>query len=228
MKRALSIFALLMAASMLIWIAGCGEDDEEEAEPPVVQSTNPAEGGSIPANASISVTFDQTMESVEITIPGVTGTITGIPGKTATFKPAQPMAEGAHAATITGTSKDGADLEAVTVNFTATALDEEPPTLVGASCDPNDGEDGVDPADYPEAIEIALNDNVGVTEAKVIASEPEFDFLPEFSDGVLTLTFMQYSMPNEQTFEITVEAKDAAGNVAELDYSFTTMAKEEG
>lgn len=40
MRKSLRMFALLMAASMLIWIAGCGEDEEEEEKgqsPEVIQ-----------------------------------------------------------------------------------------------------------------------------------------------------------------------------------------------
>jgi hypothetical protein len=226
MKESVRIFALLMAASMLIWMIGCGGDDEEEVVPPEVSSISVAEGAEVAGNTAITVTFDKSMESVDITVTGATGAVV-VSGKSATWTPSPDMPAGAHTLTGSGTDKDGESVDFGPVNFTATAPDNEKPVLVGASCDPKDGADGVDPAGYGESIFAALSDNIGVTEARIIASEPEFQFTEELGADGLTINFLKYSMPNETEFKITIEVKDAAGNVAEVEYSFTTMKKEE-
>jgi hypothetical protein len=233
MKRLLRIFALLTAASMLIWIAGCGDDDDDDDDAgpvPKVVSVSIAEGGSVGGTQPIQVTFSKKVDDGNITIAvsGATGSVAwDAAGKVATWTPSPAMSEGAHTLTVSGTDAGDQELEnPTTINFTATVPDTEAPTLDGGNCDPADGSKGVDPGDYGEAIVVAAKDNVGVTEMKVISTDPEFNFTPDFADGKLTLSFMKYSMPNETEFTIKVEAKDGSGNSAELDYSFTTMAKE--
>jgi len=233
MKRLLRIFALLTAASMLIWIAGCGDDDDDDDDAgpvPKVVSVSVAEGGSVGGTQPIQVTFSKKVDDGNITIAvsGATGSVSwDAAGKVATWTPSPAMSEGAHALTVSGTDAGDQELEnPTTINFTATAPDTEAPKLDGGNCEPPDGSKGVDPADYGEAIVIALKDNVGVTEAKVVSSDPEFNFIPELADNKLTLTFQKYSMPNETEFTIDVEAADGSGNSATFTYSFTTMAKE--
>ena len=228
MKRLLRIFALLTAASMLIWIAGCGDDVEEEEKgpPPEVKAISITEGAQVAGNTAITITFSKAMSSVDVTVTGATGAVT-VDGKVATWKPSPDMPQGAHTLTGSGTDMEDQSVDFGPVNFTAAAADNEPPTLNGGACDPKDGATGVDPAGYPEKIVIAITDNVGVASAKVTAAEPEFNFTEELADGKLTVNFLKYSMPNETEFNITVEAKDGAGNTAELEYSFTTMAKEQ-
>jgi hypothetical protein len=231
MKGLLRIFALLTAASMLIWIAGCGEEEAEEeaGPPPSVDTVTLSEGQQIAGNASITVSFSKAVESADITVSGATGTVTGLPGKTAIWTPSPDIPPGAHTLTITAEDSAGQGLDPAftPVNFTAIAPDPDPPVLDDAKCDPKNGADGVDPADYPEKIEIAFNE--ALSAAKVTAAEPEFKSTEELSaDGkVLTITFLQYSMPNETEFVITVSATDLAGNTAELEYGFTTMEKEQ-
>lgn len=227
MKRSLGIFALLTAASMLIWIAGCGEDEEEEkGPPPEVNAVSAAEGSEVAANAAITVTFSKAMKDVTITVSGATGSV-AVDGKTATWTPSPDMPAGAHTLTGTGTDMEDQTVDIGPVNFSVIAADNEAPKLDGGNCDPKDGATGVDPANYPEKIVIAVSDNVSVTEAKVTATDPEFNFTEELADGNLTVNFLKYSMPNETEFSLTVVAKDGAGNEAELSYSFTTMAKEQ-
>jgi hypothetical protein len=228
MKRLLRIFALLTAASMLIWIAGCGGDDEEEEKgpPPEVNAVSITEGAEVAGNSAITISFSKAMESVDVTVTGASGAVV-VDGKTATWTPSPDIPPGAHTLTGTGTDKEGQSVDFGPVNFSAIAPDNEPPALDGGACDPKDGATGVDPAGYGESIVIALKDNVGVADAKVTATEPEFNFTEELADGKLTVNFLKYSMPNETEFSITVSASDAAGNTAEVTYGFTTMAKEQ-
>jgi|GEM_PF-1955771 len=231
MKVLLRIFALLTAASMLIWIAGCGEDEEEEEAGPApkVDAVNISEGQQIAGNASIVVTFSKSVASATITVSGATGAVTGIPGKQATWTPSPDIPPGAHTLSITAEDSAGQGLDPAftPINFTAIAPDPDPPELDDGKCDPKNGADGVDPADYPETIEIAFNE--ALSEAKITAKEPDFKSTEELSaDGkVLVITFLQYELPNETEVAITVSATDLAGNSADLEYGFTTMEKEE-
>jgi hypothetical protein len=227
MNKLLRIFALLMAASMLIWMAGCGDDDDDDedtdTEAPVLQATIPAAGGTQPGNAAVTWTFSETI--AEATVTGAAGTA-AVQGAAVVFTPSAALPAGP--VNLTCVAKDAAGNEVTApLSFTAAAADPDPPKLEGGSCDPKDGADGVDPADYPEALVVAMNE--ACSEVKVSATDPEFKFTPELSaDGkTLNIKFLQYSMPNETPFTITLAATDLAGNAAELTYSFTTMAKEE-
>jgi hypothetical protein len=227
MKRSLRIFALLTAASMLIWIAGCGGDDEEEEKgpPPEVSAISVAEGAELAGNTAITVSFSKAMESVDIAVSGATGTVSVV-GKAATWTPSPDIPAGAHTLTGSGTDKEGQTVDFGPVNFTAIAPDTTAPEIVDNKCDPKNGATGVDPADYPETLIIVFSE--AMAEAKVTATDPEFDQVAELSADTLTITLMKYSMPNETEFTITVEGTDLAGNdLATTEYSFTTMAKEE-
>jgi len=231
MNRLLRVFALLTAASMLIWIAGCGEEEEEEEKgpPPKVDAVNISEGATVAGNTAIVVTFSKAVETATITVSGATGSVTGVPGKTVTWTPSPDMPAGAHTLSITAEDSAGQGLDPAftPINFTATAPDTIPPALDGAKCDPKDGADGVDPADYPEKLVVTFSEKL--KEAKVTAKEPDFKSTDELAaDGMtLTIAFLQFAMPNETEFTIKVAATDAAGNSADLEYSFTTMAKEQ-
>jgi hypothetical protein len=229
MRKLLSIFALLTAASMLIWIAGCGGDDEEEelGDPPVFESWSITEGASIAGNATIVANFDKPIATATITVTGATGT-TAVVGKTATFTPTGDMPAGAHTASVTAEDADGQAAEGTaSVNFTATAPDPDPPEIVDASCVPQNGETGVDPASVTDTIVIAFNEQLA--SAQVTLKDPEINTTDELSaDGMkLDVNLLKVTLSNEQTYTIKVLAKDLAGNEAELEYSFTTMAKEQ-
>lgn len=226
MKRLLRIFALLTAAAMLIWIAGCGGDDEEEEAipPPDFVSWSVTEGQEVAGNASISATLSAKPDEATITVAGATGTTT-IAGKVITWTPTGTIPPGSHAVTISA-SNAGGDVEgAIPVNITAVAADTVAPTIDDGKCDPKNGADGVDPADYPEKLVIVFSETL--SQAKVSAMDPEISVTEELAGDTLTLTLMKVTLSNETEYSITVAAKDAAGNSADLEYSFATMAKEE-
>jgi hypothetical protein len=229
MKGLLRIFALLTAASMLIWIAGCGEDEEEEeaGPPPGVESVSISEGQQVAGNTSIIVTFTKSVASATITVTGATGAVTGVPGKTATWTPSPDIPPGAHTLTVSAEDAGGQGLDPAftPVNFTAIAPDTTAPALDDGKCDPKNGADGVDPADYPETITIVFSE--ALAEAKVTAKEPDFKSTEELAADTLTITFLQYELPNETEVTLTVEATDPAGNSADLEYGFTTRATEQ-
>jgi hypothetical protein len=231
MKGLLRIFALLTAASMLIWVAGCGDDEEEEEAGPApgVESVTISEGQQVAGNTSIIVTFTKSVASATITVTGAAGAVTGVPGKTVTWTPSGDIPPGAHTLTVSAedTAGQGLDPGFTPVNFTAIAPDTTPPAMDDGKSDPKNGADGVDPADYPETITIAFSE--ALAEAKVTAKEPDFKSTDELAaDGMsMVITFLQYELPNETEVKITVAATDPAGNSADLEYGFTTMAKEQ-
>jgi hypothetical protein len=231
MKRLLRIFALLMAASMLVWLAGCGGDDDDDDDVPakVVSATAGGAalaGASVPANSSIVITLDKAVTEGEVTVSCGTGN-TVASGATLTWTPTADMTAGA--CQVTAVTAAGEAVEGFTaISFTVIAPDPNPPTA--GDCDPGDGEDGVDPGDYPESISVGAEDDVGVVEMKVLGTDPEFDFTEEFEAGkkaTLILKFMKYTMANETEYTIRYKAVDGAGNEAELECTFTTMGKEE-
>jgi hypothetical protein len=225
MKRFLRIFALLMAASMLLWIAGCGDDDDddddEDTTPPALISSVPAAGGTAAGNAAVTMTFDEDIASATV-VSGGTGA--AVPaGTVVTFTPSPALPAGA--VTLVISVKDAAGNETqATLSFTAIEPDPDPPVLDGPSCVPKDGESGVDPAGMTELV-IAANEDL--SDAKVKSTDPEFNFTDKTEGKLVTLTFLQWSPPNETTVTVELEMIDLAGNPATVTYSFTTMAKEE-
>lgn len=227
MRKLLSILALLAVASMVLWIAGCGGDDDDDVvEPPVFVSWSITEGQELAGNATITATFDKSVTSATITVTGAAGT-TVAAGKSATWTPTGTIPAGSHAASVTA-ENDGGSLEgAVPVNFTATAPDTTKPALAGASCDPKDGASGIDPADYPEVIVATFSE--ALKTATITGKDPDFKSTDALSaDGkTLEISFLQYSMPNETPFTITIEATDMSNNTDTLEWTFETMAKEQ-
>jgi hypothetical protein len=226
MKRFLRIFALLVAASMLLWIAGCGGDDDDDDDaddttPPALISSVPAAGGTQAGNAAVTLTFDENITEAAV-VSGGTGA--AVPaGTVVTFTPSPALPAGA--VTLVISVKDAAGNETqATVSYTAIEPDPDPPELADNDCVPKNGESGVDPAGMTELV-IAFNEDL--SEAKVTSTDPEFRFTDKLEGGVLTLTFLQYSPPNETTVTVGVDATDMANNTASVEYSFTTMAKEE-
>jgi hypothetical protein len=227
MKRFLRIFALLMAASMLLWIAGCGDDDDDDDEdttPPAFISSVPAEGAvDIAGNAVVTFTFDEDIATATL-VSGGTGVVAAV-GTAVTFTPGAGTPLGPGPVTLTISAEDAAgNATTATVNFTAKEPDPDPPVLDGPSCVPKDGASGVDPAGMTELV-IAANEDL--SDARVLSTDPEFNFTDEVAGKLVTLTFLQWSPPNETTVTVELEMTDLAGNPGTVTYSFTTMAKEE-
>jgi hypothetical protein len=223
MKRFLRIFALLVAASMLLWIAGCGDDDDDDddtAPPAALVSTIPDANGSQPGNSAVTFTFDAAMASATVT--GATGTVS-VAGMNVVFTPTEPYPSGSTTLSLSGKDANDNDVTA-SLTYTAEPVDLDPPVLDGPSCVPPDAATGVDPAGMTELV-IAANEDL--SDAKVKSTDPEFNFTDKVEGKLVTLTFLQWSPPNETTLTVELDITDLAGNTATVTYSFTTMAKEE-
>lgn len=231
MKRLSRIFALLMAASMLIWMIGCGGDDDDDdnnnnndAGPvPEVQSTIPAAGASQAGNSA--VTFNLNKQLAEASVSGAAGA-TAIAGNSVVFTPSTPIAEGSVTLTLTGKDAGGQEVTS-TLTFTVLAADTTAPAIVGASCVPPNGATGIDPAAHPDGLTIAFSE--ALSSATITAKDPDFAATDALSaDGTkVEIAFLQYSLANETTYTFSLTIEDAAGNTADVTYSFVTMAKPE-
>jgi hypothetical protein len=233
MRKLLRIFALLMAASMLIWMAGCGGDDDDDNDDdkgpaPTVSVSIP---GTVFSNTDITVTFSKVMDpaTVSITLDGAAVTPATTDNKVFTFKPGK---EGTLALAITGKDTFGQDLETPYpgASITVGAADTTAPTIAGAKCDPKNGATGVDPADVSE-ITIVFSEAMA-SSTKMDSFEPEdANVDSEMSDDgtVLTISFLGgYKLGNETEVVVSISGEDLASNALDdNEYTFTTMAKEE-
>ena len=218
MTKVLRIFALLMAASMLLWIAGCGDDDDDDdcegnVTPEVTLSPN---GGSIGSNTIITATFNKAVESATAT--GATPTSTD--NKVWTFS----LGVGDNqAVTVEGTDACG-ESGSATGNYSVGAPDTDPPELDGGASNPPDGEDGVDPADVTE---ITLKFSESLASAELTNFEPDANVDAKLDGDTVTVEFLGgFSLSNEQEVVVELTVVDGAGNSSDIKYSFTTMAKE--
>lgn len=231
MKKVLSIFALLMAASMLFWLAGCGGDDDDDEcadiPAPSVASVVPA-SGAIASNTTVTVTFSKVVTSATIAINGTAVAATSTDNKVFTFQPNQ---EGALSLTIEATDDcdQGLDPPFAGASYTAAAPDTVAPSIDDAACDPKNNADGVDPTGY-ETITITFDEPMG--SAEVVSIEPAIDPAPtqalSADKTALVISFLGgYKLSNEMEVAIELSGVDLAGNaLATTSYEFTTMAKE--
>jgi uncharacterized protein (DUF697 family) len=217
MRKTLRIFALLIAASMLLWIAGCGGDDDDDdcgdnVDPVVTLS--PA-GGAVASNAVITANVSKPVDS--LTVSG--GIVAAGAGKVWTFS----LPEGAQSVTVDATdSCDGAG--SASGSYTVTAPDTDAPEIDGGGSDPKDGADGVDPADVSE---IVIKFTEDLKAAELTAFEPDVDVDAEVDGDTVVISFLGgATLSNEQEIVAELDVEDLAGNTASVEYTFTTMAKE--
>lgn len=214
MRKTLRIFALLIAASMLLWIAGCGGDDDDDdcADNVAPTVTLSPDGGSVASNALITVTTSKPVD----TVTGVTATGSG---KTWTFS----LAAGAQSVTVEATDSCG-DSGSATGSYTVTAPDTTAPELDGGASSPKDGASGVDPADVDE---IVIKFSEPLKAAEMASFEPDVDVDSSVDGDTVTISFLGgATLSNEQEIVVELNVEDLAGNTATVEYTFATMAKE--
>jgi len=228
MMKLLRISALMTAALMVFVMIGCGGDDtsDKDTTAPTLTSTNPATGGEIAANGTVSMVFSEKMGSV--TVAGATGTVNLGDGKNVVWTPTGNISGASVTLTINGKDVAGNALAAATVTLTVTVADTTAPDITAASCVPANGAAGVDPATVT-AIKIVFSETMG--EVKLDAFDPTDAKVDSKFDGdkTLDISFLGgYKLSNEMTITATVSGKDKAGNALKTTtYTFTTMKKEE-
>jgi Big-like domain-containing protein len=219
MTKIFRILALLTAASMLLWVAGCGGDDDDDDDctdnvAPTV-ALSPA-GGDVFSNSVITATCSKVVETLTVS-GGIVATSSD--NKVFTFN----LPAGAQSITVDCTDACG-DSASASGTYTVGAPDNTAPTLVGGDCEPEDGDDGVEPADV-ESILLVFDENID--SATVTAFEPDANVQATADGTEVLIEFLgQFSLGNEQEVVIEITVSDLAGNESEIEYSFTTMAKE--
>jgi hypothetical protein len=231
MYRVFPTFAVLMAIMLaMVWVVGCGEEEEDCEDEVTVKSTNPADGGTMAANAEASVTFEGgTPDADSVTINGKAAELKG---STASAGELGLTAGGTADIAIEWKYCDGEKTGTHTITgVTVTALDETPPEIAETSL--GDGKD-LEPDDLKETVTITFSEAMDTGKTKTIYWEIEDEKLlwriAEWSDDNMTVT-LEYKSGADIGYEVegklVVEgATDAAGNSKDLEVEFNTRAKE--
>ena len=209
------VFAALFALTLIVGCGGDEDDNGDEAPAAAFSSANPADGGTIAANASITVTFDNDPGDVTVSAGSITPS-----GKSRVIS--GPFTEGALALALSWTNGDGSH----TLNYTVAAADNTPPEVTGGTVE--DGQEDVNPADINEdGIEITFSEEVTGNIALQTEGGDNVGWLGDVSGMAATLDLVAgKEIGNETTFVIKGTVSDAAGNELEVEITFTTAAKE--
>ncbi|MFC1718942.1 Ig-like domain-containing protein [Candidatus Poribacteria bacterium] len=215
MTEVLRAFGLLMAASTLLWIVGCGggnDDDDNCAEHALPTVTLSPNGGDIGSNTIVTATFNR-----PVTVTATGAYLTSTDNKVWTFN--LPVGDG-QAVTVEGTDSCGGSGSA-SATFNVGGHSHEP-ELDGIACDPKDGAEDVDPADVSE---ITLVFSEDLASAEIINFEPDATIDYSVDGDTVTISFLGgFTLSQEVVVKLT--AMDGAGNEGSYTYSFTTKAKE--
>jgi hypothetical protein len=223
MKRTIQTLAILIAMTLLVvWMVGCGGEEEEPVATAAGTTVNPAEGSEVAANAPITITFDEAVESATVNGQPATGS-----GKTWTFTGDLTGQTGIQ---IAWTNMDGSAGEGKSVAYTITALDADPPEITGST--PADGDGDLNPEDINnDGIEIEFNEALKKISAEVTIEGEPLKWTSELSDDKMTATLIMLpggDVPYEAEIVVIITAEDNAGNKLEdAEITFTTAAKEE-
>ncbi len=210
-----SFVLLLTGLLVLSLIAGCGADEEDEAETPIanfVSATPP--GGEIAANGTITVTFDNSPTDVTVNV----GTLT-VTGKTASIT--GPFTPGPFTLTITWA--DGTQ----TLNYTSTAPCCSFPDITGGTV--KDGDTDVDPELINSDGKIVIEFSEDVTGNVALQTEGGDDvgWLDKVEGRKGTLELVKgRELQNETTYVIRGKVRDATGNPIDVSVTFVTKGKE--
>ena len=204
-----------------------------DTTPPGVSSTSPSSGATgVATNTSISVTFNEAMDSSTITTStftisgGVTGSVS-YSAQTATFTPSASLSPSTtYTATITTGVKDSAG-NAMTSSYswsftTGSSSDTTPPTV--SSHTPVSGATSVPTSSIITIIFSEAMTSSSITTSTIILS-PNPGYSVNYSGGT-TATITPTTLSSSTTYTVTVKTgvKDSAGNAMISDYtwSFTT------
>ena len=233
MQKLLRTLAVIMAAMLVVFMVGCGgdEDGEEEGEEegPAAPSattatTSPAAGSEVAPNASLTITLDEAVDAVTVNGTAATGS-----GKTWTLNLAGlNLPAGSATLNIGWTNKDGTAGAGASVALTIQAeADTTAPTIDSSSVSNNDKD--VDPAGLnTDGISITFSEDVKEGDISIsIEGGDALNWLAEWSANSVTIVPAKGAeLGNETTYEISVSTEDGAGNKLDSTISFTTKGKE--
>ena len=190
----------------------------EELPPPppsaVFVSANPPSSSTIAANASITLTFDNTPADVTVS----SGTVFGA-GRTVVV--VGPFRPGPLALRVTW--GDGS----VTLTYIVVAPDVDPPIVTGGTI--KDGDKDVDPEmiNADGIIEITFDEEVVGNIALQTEGGDDVGWLGKIEGNKGTLELVKgKEIGIETTYVIKGKVSDAAGNQTEISITFVTKAKE--
>jgi len=214
---------LLVFLMICFIIIGCGEDVVPEPAPSVL-SVSVQNGGKVPGNEAIMVTFSKEMdsESLAISLNDIQVLATSHDGIEFSF---MPLEEGETELKITGRDISGQSLDPPYSAIKFTVAEVIPPEILGAECRPKDGELDVEPGEYAKYLLVVFSEPM--SEVDVINTKPEFNFTTELSeDGrSLKINFVKFTMSNETQCSIKLSGRDLVGNaLKDTDYSFVTVS----
>ena len=195
----------------VVILIGCGSDDDglEEVAPVANFLSAYPPGGAIPANGTITVTFDNPPRDVivshgTVTVAGHIATITG------PFK--APLS-------VTILWADGTQ----TLNFTAP--DTDPPTITGGTV--KDGDKDVDPEaiNWAGVIEIEFSEDVSGNIALQTEDGSDVGWLGKVEGNKAILEIVKHKDIDpwhRRTYVIKGKVSDAAGNSTNVSVTFVT------
>ena len=220
MNRLLRTLALVMSALLVVFMVGCGGDDEDPDE--VVEanfvSSNPADGGELAANASLTLTFSAA--PMNVTVNGKAATVAG---KTATL--AGPHTPGQTAFAIAWDNGPGGAAGSATVNLNVVDPDTVAPTITSKNFESKDA----DPEPLnSEGIVIEFSEPIAKHSLKLTLEDgTDLGWLPKVEGAKITFEPLKgKELGNETTYKVQGEVFDAAENKLTVDETFVTKGKE--
>ena len=188
-------------------------DDGGIAVVAAFSSAEPVDGGSVPSNGSIRVTFDKNPGEVTASA----GTVSGA-GSLRTIS--GPFDVGSLTLEIIWTNGGGSQ----TLNYTVTETDKTPPEV--ASSDPQNGTENLDPAAvFEDGITVTFTESVRGSLA-LMDGDTDVGWISSTEGDTITLIGNAgQQLSNETQYTVMGTVEDAAGNLSEIEISFTTKAK---
>ncbi len=233
MQKLLRSLAVIMAAMLVVFMVGCGgdEDGEEDGEDDgtaqlsatAIASTNPAQGSEVPPNASVSLTLDEAVNSVTVNGTAATGS-----GKTWNINlTGLDLPAGSATLNIAWKNKDDTDGSATAAFTIQETADTTAPTITDSTVSNNDKD--VEPAGLnTDGISFTFSENVTPGDISIsIEGGDALNWLADWSANSVTIVPAKGAeLGNETSYEIKVSAEDAAANELDATISFTTKSKE--
>ncbi len=206
-----------IATRALVTMGAITDPTLKPANKAILVSTSPANGGEIPTNGELIMTFDNSPESVT-----VNGTYAGGGGRTVTWK-AHGLTAGQQAnINIAWKSTDRSN-GSQTIILNITAEDNEPPRIISSSVE--HGTKNVDPKRLNnQGIKIEFNENVAGTIKLTLEDGTDVGWVGEVigKNATLKPTKGKEIMDIETTYVIVGAVRDIVGHTTRINIVFVT------